>query len=57
MTALMRFLSRFGIVTVILFVVLPQPARGQQSTPPATSAKRPTVLFICPHGAGKSVLA
>jgi protein-tyrosine-phosphatase len=57
MAALMRFIYSFGVVTVMLFAVLPQSTSGQQSTPPATSTKRPTVLFLCPHGAAKSVLA
>jgi protein-tyrosine-phosphatase len=38
-------------------VVLAQPANAQQPSPAAAPARRPTVLFICPHGAAKSVLA
>jgi arsenate reductase (thioredoxin) len=57
MAALMRFVYRFTVIAVALLVVLAQPANAQQASPAATPAKRPTVLFICPHGAAKSVLA
>lgn len=56
MTALLRSIHGFGTFVVILVVALAPPASGQQS-PPASEAKRPTVLFLCPHGAAKSVLA
>ena len=56
MAARMRFICRFGVVAVTLFVVPGQSVGSQQPTA-ATPAKRPTILFICPHGAAKSVLA
>jgi arsenate reductase len=39
---------RSGVVTVVLCVLLGQSAIGQET---------PNVLFMCPHGAAKSVLA
>jgi arsenate reductase len=40
----------------IILVTLP-PAAGARAQTPAPAGTRPTVLFMCPHGAGKSVLA
>ena len=57
MTTWTRSTHRFGGITLLLLVVLAQSANGQQPPPTAPQAKRPTVLFLCPHGAAKSVLA
>jgi arsenate reductase len=57
MTALMRSTPAFSIVALTLLVVSAQSVNGQQPTTTATQARRPTVLFLCPHGAAKSVLA
>jgi arsenate reductase len=43
----------FGAAVVVSMALTQQP----RSTATAPSQKQPTVLFICPHGAGKSVLA
>jgi arsenate reductase len=56
MTTWTRSTHRFGGITLLLLVVLAQSANGQPP-PTAPQAKRPTVLFLCPHGAAKSVLA
>lgn len=56
MAALMRCICRLGVVALTLFAVPGQSVSGQQPTAVAP-AKRPTILFICPHGAAKSVLA
>jgi len=57
MTTPTRSTHRLGGITLLLLVVLAQSANGQQTPPTAPQAKRPTVLFLCPHGAAKSVLA
>jgi arsenate reductase len=57
MTALMPSIHGIGIFALTLLIGLAPVASGQQSPPTATHTKRPTVLFLCPHGAAKSVLA
>jgi protein-tyrosine-phosphatase len=52
-----RSIHPFGIFAIAVLVILTQLANAQQSPPTATQARRPTVLFLCPHGAAKSVLA
>ena len=52
-----RSIHPFGIFAIAVLVILTQPANAQQSPPTGTQARRPTVLFLCPHGAAKSVLA
>ena len=60
----MRVAPRFAIrllATVsalwCLAATLPASAQPQAASTPPHSAKPPTVLFMCPHGAAKSVLA
>src|SRR4249919_1101230 len=49
-----RSIHPFGIFSIAVLVILTQLANAQQSPPTATQARRPTVLFLCPHGAAKS---
>ena len=44
----------FGVLAMLAALVGVSPAQAQSATP---AAKTPTVLFICPHGAAKSVMA
>jgi len=57
MTTRTRSIHRFGISALAFLVILTQLANAQQAPPTATQGRRPTVLFLCPHGAAKSVLA
>jgi hypothetical protein len=57
MTTRTRTIHRFGIFAMAVLVILTQLANAQQVPPTATQGRRPTVLFLCPHGAAKSVLA
>lgn len=43
-----------GVFAILIGLVFVWPAQAQPSKAPA---KTPTVLFICPHGAAKSVMA
>jgi arsenate reductase (thioredoxin) len=47
-------LPQFSFVVLAALVTLGATGIGAQS---ATSSQRPTVLFMCPHGAAKSVMA
>jgi arsenate reductase len=53
----LRSIHGFGSFVLTLLVAVAPAASGQQSPPTATQTKRPTILFLCPHGAAKSVLA
>ena len=49
-------MTRVALVMLAVTAITPSPTPGVDAQSPS-SAKAPTVLFMCPHGAAKSVMA
>ncbi len=53
----MRFPLLLGLFVVITALFLPVASFGQGSKDQSATADSPTILFVCEHGAAKSVIA